>query len=283
MGHNAERALLKAVPLALDIDGKPWYMPIESQHVFIAGRTGGGKNSWTWSLVLRLAPAWRVGLVKFWGCDPKRIELAIGRGWWDYYANTDEGMVELLEHCVEDMHERMDKMQGVVRAFTPSLETPLNVIIVDEMGYLSAMMPDKKLRARADAAITTILTQGRAPGYALVGAVQDPGKETCGYRDMFPLRIAGGLNESKIVDLVLGDGMHDAGALCEQIPVGKAGAGVAYVLDTENAMKPRRVRAPWCSDETIRRVLTSIPAKAVADAQMVKDEPLAEYSYLHPG
>src|SRR6266480_624775 len=137
MRYHAELALLKGVPIAKDKEGHWWYMPIEGQHVFIAGRTGSGKNSITWSLVLRLAPAWSVGLVRFIGLDPKRIELAIGRGWWDYYANTDEGMVELLEKCVDDMHERMDDMQGVRRAFVPSTLTPLNVIIIDEMAYLS--------------------------------------------------------------------------------------------------------------------------------------------------
>src|SRR5437868_5249024 len=117
MGFEPELALLKAVPVAKDIDGRPWHMPIEGQHVFISGRTGGGKNSFTWTLVLRLASAWKARLVKFWGIDPKRIELAIGRGWWDYYANTDESMVALLERCVDDMHKRMDNMQGRARAF----------------------------------------------------------------------------------------------------------------------------------------------------------------------
>ncbi len=83
MGLQSELELLKAVPVARDIDGKPWHMPIEGQHAFVVGRTGSGKNSITWSLVLRLAPAWKVGLVRYWGIDPKRIELAIGRGWWD--------------------------------------------------------------------------------------------------------------------------------------------------------------------------------------------------------
>jgi len=252
---DAELALLRAVPIARDMNGQPWYMPIEGQHVFIAGRTGAGKNSWTWSLVLRLAPAWSAGLVRFWGLDPKRIELAIGRGWWDFYADTDEGMVQLLEKCVADMHERMGEMQGVRRSFKPSQETPLNVIIIDEMAYLSLYMVDKKLKERADKAVRTLLTQGRAPGYAVVGAVQDPRVETCGYRNMFPLRIAGGLNEARQVDMVLGEGSHDKGALCEQIPLGLAGAGVAYVLDAENMNEPLMVRAPRCDDATIKRCL----------------------------
>jgi DNA segregation ATPase FtsK/SpoIIIE, S-DNA-T family len=248
-------ALLKAVPVAKTIEDTQFYLPIMGQHWFIAGRTGSGKNSWTWSLVLRLALAWAAGVVRFWGLDPKRIELSIGRGWWDYYANSDEGMVELLEKCVDDMHERMSHMQGVRRSFIPSPETPLNVIIVDEMAYLSYYMAEKRLRDRADKAIRTILTQGRAPGYAVVGAVQDPRVETCSYRNLFPLRIAGGLNEARQVDMVLGEGSHDAGALCEQIPLGVEGAGVAYVLDAENMNAPLMLRTPWIDDATIKRVL----------------------------
>jgi S-DNA-T family DNA segregation ATPase FtsK/SpoIIIE len=278
MGLEPELELLKAVPVARDIDGNWWYMAILGMHVFIVGRTGAGKNSIGWSIVLHLAPAWRAGLVKFWGLDPKRIELSIiGRDFWDYYANIDAEIVELLEHCVDDMHARMDSMQGVMRAFRPSVETPLNIIMADEMGYLSAMMPDKRLRARADAAITTILTQGRAPGYALVGTVQDPRKDVVNYRDLFPIRICGGLNEAKMVDLVLGEGMHDAGALCEQIPLGPAGAGVAYVLDAERMNKTRLVRAPWCSDEVIRRVLAAVPTrKALTAGDLLKDEPTGQ-------
>lgn len=261
MGIQPELALLKAVPVARTIEGIPVCLPIEGQHWFIAGRTGGGKNSWTWSLVLNLAPAWKVGLVKFYGCDPKRIELAICRGWFDYYADTDETMVELLEHCVADMHKRMDGMQGVSRRFQPSQATPLNVIIIDEMAYLSFYMADKKLRDRADKAVRTLLTQGRAPGYAVIGAVQDPRVETCGYRNMFSLRIAGGLNEATQVDMVLGKGMHDAGAYCELIPLNEP--GVAYVLDAEHSMKPLLVRAPKCDDAVIQRVLAQARYRVV--------------------
>jgi len=272
MGFEPELALLQAVPVAKDIDGRTWHMAIEGQHVFIAGRTGAGKNSYTWSLVLHLAPAWQAGLVRFYGCDPKKVELSIGRGWWDGYADTDEGMVELLEQCVSDMQARLNQMQGVARAFTPSPATPLNVIILDEMAYLSVYMPDKKLRERADKAVRTLLSQGRAPGYAVVAVLLDPRVEACGYRNMFPLRIAGGLNEAKQVDMVLGEGMLEAGALSHQIPVGKAGAGVAYVLDAENMMKPLMVRSPRCSDEIIQRVLESMPRRAVRGSGDVKDE-----------
>ncbi|HEY6542708.1 MAG TPA: hypothetical protein VIZ18_17320, partial [Ktedonobacteraceae bacterium] len=172
-----------------------------------------------------------------------------------------------------DMQARTAHMQGVRRYFEPSQNTPLMVIIVDELAYLSFYMADKKLRERADKAIRTILTQGRAIGYSLVAAVQDPRIETCAYRNLFPVRIAGGLNEAKQVDMVLGEGSHDAGALCEQIPLGPAGAGAAYVLDTERMMKPRLIRAPKCSDEVIRarlqQVTTATP-KDERDDDMVR-------------
>jgi len=131
------------------------------------------------------------------------------------------------------------------------------VIVIDELGYLSSLLTDRKLQMRADYAIKTLLTQGRSNGYAVVGCVQDPRKATVEYRDLFPIRIAGGLNEAKMVDLVLGEGMHDAGATCELIPMGREGAGVAFVLDAERVNKPLLVRAAWCSDAKIRNALNS--------------------------
>ena len=80
------------------------------------------------------------------------------------------------------------------------------------------------------------------------------------------------MNEKNLVDLVLGDGAYAAGALCDQLPIGQAGAGVAYVWDVERSRTPLMVRAPWCSDITIRRVLESVPRRAVRATGDVKDE-----------
>jgi hypothetical protein len=55
-----------------------------------------------------------------------------------------------------------------------------------------------------------------------------------------------------MVDLVLGAGMHEAGAVCEQIPPPTAGgAGVAFVV-AEDSGVPLCVRLSWCSDELIK-------------------------------
>jgi hypothetical protein len=269
-----ERSLLQGVPIAKDLNGRTCRIPIEGNHWFIAARTGGGKSSWIWSLVLGLAPAWKLGLVKFWGCDPKMIELAIGRDWWEHYADDDVSSVEMLEQCVKEMHERSRQMQGVRRKFTPSVQTPLNVVVIDEMGYLSAYLNDKKLQQRAQTAIAALLAKGRAPGFAVVGVVQDPRKETCGFRDLFSIRIAGGL-PAPMVDLVLGDGMYEAGAYCDQIPLSEP--GVAYVI-SERTLKPVCVRAAWCSDDDIQGMLQGAllpPYQPMSPADAVKDENLS--------
>ncbi len=270
--YTRELELLKAVPMARDLNGRVCKIPIEGQHWFVVARTGGGKGSWIWSLVLGLTPAWRLGLVELLGIDPKMCELGIARDWWAHYADDDVSSVELLEQCVRDMHERLRSMQGVSRKFTPSFSTPLKVIVIDEMGYLAAYMADKKLRDRADTAVRALLAKGRAPGFAVVGATQDARVEVCGYRNQFSIRIAGGLNESRQVDMVLGEGMHEAGALCEQIPLSEP--GVAYVI-SETTQKPVCVRAAWCSDDDIQGMLQSAalpPYKPLSPSDAVKDE-----------
>jgi len=269
-GNVWERALelLRGVPMARDLNGRVCRIPIESNHWFIAARTNGGKSSWIWSLVLGLEPAWRLGLVKFWGIDSKMIELSIGRDWWEHYADDDMSSVELLEQCVQDMHARARQMQGVRRMFTPSVETPLNVVVIDEMGYLSAYLSDKKLQTRANTAIAALLAKGRAPGYAVVGAVQDPRKEVCGFRDGFSIRIAGSL-PAPMCDLVLGEGMYEAGAYVDRIPLSEP--GVAYVIG-EKTLKPVLVRAAWCDDTVIQQALLQPMRKAVSIDQLKTDD-----------
>lgn len=264
------RAVLRAVPMAKDINGNPWYLPIEGNHVLIVGRTGAGKNSWTWTLVFGLAQARRAGLVRLWGLDPKRVELAFGRDWWDEYADTAEDMVALLEKAVDGLLERNKQIQGKARRFTPSLETPLNVIVIDELAYLSAAV-EKKMHERAQRAMRTILWLGRATGFSLVGASQSPLKEVLAERDYYPTKVAMAM-EAPMVDLVLGEGAHENGAYCERIPLREAGAGCAFVKE-EMSNKALLVRAAWCSDEAIRMMLANPQAFGV----QVKDESKGRY------
>jgi S-DNA-T family DNA segregation ATPase FtsK/SpoIIIE len=87
-------------------------------------------------------------------------------------------------------------------------------------------------------------------------------------RNLFPNRIALRLDESDQVDMVLGDGARDRGALADEIsPLPLQGAGVGYVR-LEATPDPVRVRAAYVSDDDIRAmssVVSAMPAEGEAD------------------
>ena len=86
----------------------------------------------------------------------------------------------------------------------------------------------------------------------MVGALQDPRKDVISLRNLFPTRIALRLDESDQVDMVLGDGARDRGALADGIsPLPDTGAGVGYVR-LEGSPEVVRVRAAYVADEDIR-------------------------------
>jgi S-DNA-T family DNA segregation ATPase FtsK/SpoIIIE len=249
-----ERADLRALPVGKREDGQPWTVQIHGTHVLIAGSTGAGKASLLWSLVRAMLPAIAAGLVRVHAADPKLMELAYGRKIFDRYgryAADPEDIVALLENAVTEMQARAATFAGKQRDHTPTTEHPFVVILVDEVAFLTAYQPDRQLRDRVKAALATLTTQGRAVGFCVIAALQDPRKEVMSIRNLFPDRIAMRLDEPEQVDMVLGDGARDRGALADQIPNGPDhGAGVAYVrLETDP--DPVRVRAAWVTDTDI--------------------------------
>jgi S-DNA-T family DNA segregation ATPase FtsK/SpoIIIE len=71
---------------------------------------------------------------------------------------------------------------------------------------------------------------------------------------LFPVRIALRLDESDQVDMVLGDGARDRGALADEIsPLPYTGAGVGYVR-LEGSPHVVRVRAGFVTDNDIREM-----------------------------
>jgi DNA segregation ATPase FtsK/SpoIIIE-like protein len=76
-----------------------------------------------------------------------------------------------------------------------------------------------------------------------------PRKEVLGFRNLFPTKVALQLDEPTQVDMVLGDGARDQGALCDKIPDGLRGVGYVRV---DGVREPTRVRAAYVSDDDIR-------------------------------
>jgi len=92
----------------------------------------------------------------------------------------------------------------------------------------------------------------------VVGALQDPRKDVISLRNLFSTRIALRLDESDQVDMVLGDGARDRGALADQIsPLPYIGAGVGYVR-LEASPDPVRVRAAYVADADIMAMASAV-------------------------
>jgi DNA segregation ATPase FtsK/SpoIIIE, S-DNA-T family len=246
---------LKALPVGRREDGLPWLIRLHGTHVLLAGATGAGKASLLWGLVRALFPLMRDGLVRILAADPKLMELAYGRIIFDThgaYAADPVSIADLLDQAVADMQTRAARFAGHQRDHTPTRADPFTVVLVDEVAFLTAYQPDKGLRTRIMNALATLTTQGRAVGYAVVAALQDPRKDVLTIRNLFPDRIAMRLDEPEQVDMVLGDGARDRGAACELISTDPAtGAGVAYIR-VEADPDPVRVRAGWVTDADIR-------------------------------
>jgi len=266
-----EHADLKALAIGRREDGSPWLARLHGTHLLVAGATGAGKGSILWSLIRAILGLLQAGLVKILAADPKVMELAYGRAIFDrhgQYAADPAAIVAMLEGAVTDMRARAAQLAGKQRDHTPTLEFPFVVIVVDEVAFLTAYQPDKQLRERVKAALATLTTQGRAVGYCVVAALQDPRKEVMSIRNLFPDRIAMRLDEPEQVDMVLGDGARDRGATSDLISTDPAtGAGVAFVrLETDP--DPVRVRAAWVSDEDIRAMADQCAAAPAPDREL---------------
>jgi DNA segregation ATPase FtsK/SpoIIIE, S-DNA-T family len=246
---------LRALPVGRREDGLPWTVRLHGTHVLVAGATGAGKASLLWGLIRAMLPLIRSGLVRMLAADPKLMELAYGRVIFDtygQYAAHPAAIAAMLEAAVADMQARAAEFAGHQRDHAPTRQHPFTVVLVDEVAFLTAYQPDRKLRERIMNALATLTTQGRAVGYCVVAALQDPRKDVLTIRNLFPDRIAMRLDEPEQTDMVLGDGARDRGAACELISTDPAtGAGVAFVR-LEADPDPVRVRAGWVTDADIR-------------------------------
>lgn len=247
---------LKRIPLALTEEGLRFYCKLLGNHILVGGATDAGKSSVIQQLIDQLAPAVRSGHVQLWGIDMKRgAELAHCRDLFTRFVyDSLEDAADCLERLVELMNERGDRYMGKTRQHIPTPEEPLMVLLIDELAALTEYVNDSALKKRLANALKLLLSQGRMPGFAVVGAVQDPRKETVPMRNLFPYRIAMRTIEAADVALLLSAGARDRGARCDQISTETP--GVAYV-EIDGKPEPVRVRFPYVTDQRIAETVAA--------------------------
>lgn len=244
---------LDALTAGVTERGERWQVRIRGRHILVAGATGAGKGSVVWSVVAGLGPAIRAGIAQLWVVDPKGgMEFGPGQAMYQRFEHDPgDGTVRLLRDAAAILTERADRLRGVTRSHTPTVEEPLVLLVIDEIATLTAYTTDRKVRAEIEQLLGLILSQGRAVGVNVIAAVQDPAKDVLPFRQLFPTRIALRLTEPSQVAMVLGDSARDRGALCDRIP--DTLPGVGYVAE-EGSSELVRVRAFHVADDDIARL-----------------------------
>jgi S-DNA-T family DNA segregation ATPase FtsK/SpoIIIE len=248
---------MTAMPVALKEDGDWFKLNIVGTHVLLVGATRSGKSSALWSILDRLRPNVSDGTAQVWAFDAKGgMELAFGADMFTrfVYGTTDIGdpfegeFADVLEDAVVVMRERQATLRGRVRVHQPTKDEPLIVVIIDELAALTGYVGDRDIKRRISAALSLLPSQGAAVGVTVIGAVQDPRKETLAMRDLFPVRILFRVTEAEHVMLVFGRGAYDRGARADEIP--DSLPGVAYV-QIDGVREEVRVRFAHIDDDYI--------------------------------
>jgi len=245
---------LSALPVALGEDGLVHRVRLLGTHLLVVGATSSGKGSVIWSLIASLAPGIRDGLVQIWAIDPKGgMELASGAGLFFRFVYGDPDTAST--------NESTDRGGGYVAE-------PLVVVIIDELASLTSYVIDRDAKKRITAALSLLLSQGRAVGVTVVGALQDPRKDVVSMRDLFPTRILLRVTEPEHVSLTLGQGARERGARADQIH--ETTPGVAYI-GQDGLAEAVRVRFTHITDHHIHSLVRDYTPPSQAVAAQVED------------
>jgi S-DNA-T family DNA segregation ATPase FtsK/SpoIIIE len=249
----AVRAFLQRVPVGLRDDGTPWCLQVLGKHTLVAGAMGSGKGSVLWSTLRYLGPLIRDGVVEIWAGDPKGLqELGIGKSLFKRVESRPATIASMLTEAADWMEERATQF-GIdgTRLHEPTVEHPLILVVIDEIANLTAYA-EKAVKDKVNLALGRLLSMGRAPAFSVFAALQDPRKEVLTLRGLFPQRIALKLDSPTETNMVLGDGMHQLGALCDKIKdMPRTEQGVGY-MKLDGVREPERVRASFPTDDDIR-------------------------------
>ncbi len=251
MPESAAEVDVYAIVIGEDEYGRPFPMRVRGKHLLTVGGSGAGKSGPMWNGLRGLAPMIRDGLTRVTMVDLKGgTETELGQAAFARWATTMEEALDALIAFRDSMKARQQWMRAHgVRTCPITVETPLELLVIDEMAMMTAY-GDKRLVRDALGLLAEILTQGRAADHTVWGFVQEPTKDVVDVRDLFNLRLCLGVNAASHVDMALGDGARDRGALADEIPGDLDHAGIGFAINPTTRM-PVRFRAGLVEDHEI--------------------------------
>lgn len=245
-----ERTDLAAIRLGNREDGSPWTIEVRHpergyNHLFIAGMTGAGKSVTYWQAMREFASAIQAGTLELRVVDGKEgVEFGPARDWFGEYADEPKAICELLEKAVRDMQEYGRYMKQIgTSQHEPTISRPAIGILIDEIVSLLRDCDDPKLAARMEKAIRLLLRQGRACGFFVWAATQDPSVESFPLRKFFSMALGLRMAAANQPDMVFGRGARDAGATCDKIRKDMPGTGIEIREDGVSMVRTAHVTA----------------------------------------
>ena len=231
--------------------GGPFLLNLRGKRLLVVGASGAGKSSLLWNPLRAAGPMIRDGLLRVWMIDLKGgTETERGQALFHRWATSLDDAIDLLTDFRDSMLARQAWMrQAQVRRCEITPETPYELLMIDELAMLTAYGDRSSVRD-ALRLLAEVLTQGRAADHGVAGYVQEPTKDVVDVRELFDTRICLGVTAASHVDMALGDGARDRGALADEIPGDPEHAGIGFVIDTGSRL-PVRFRAGWVTDADI--------------------------------
>lgn len=247
---------LGALDLGDDEFGQPVTVSvINGSHHLVVGATGAGKGSAMWGTLRQLGPMIRDGWVRVWMIDLKGgQETEIGAPLFHRRAITMADAVELIGEFRDQMKTDQERLRtDGVRKAVIGPDHPLDLLMIDELAMLTAY-GDRSMVRKAINLLSEVMTQARSTGKCVAGYIQEPAKDVLEIRELFTTRICLGVTAASHVDMALGDGARDRGALADDIPLDEDHAGIGFRMDRGTRL-PRRIRLGYSSDTDITELV----------------------------
>ncbi|WP_243719802.1 cell division protein FtsK [Actinomadura sp. KC06] len=239
------------------------------RHGLFGGVAGSGKSGGINVLMGNLSACRDVVV---WAIDLKRgMELQPWASCIDRLATTPEQARAMLRDAVTVLEARAEWLTtNGRRVWEPTPELPALVIIVDEYAELADDVPN----AAGDT--DSIARRGRAVAVTLIAATQRPTQKAMGkgaVRSQMDVRVCFRVRERRDVDLILGQGMLNAGWHAHTL-----NAPGKFLLSAPEHDTPRRGRAYLLTDATVaqtaerhasaRPALDEVSLRALDEARM---------------
>jgi hypothetical protein len=232
-------SITQPVPLGVFEDATPAAVLLLRRNALIGGVVGSGKSG---ILNVVLAALAACDDVVIWGIDLKGgMELrpwapSLGR-----LATTPEQAIAVLKEAVTELDRRAaESSQAGARLWEPTKTRPALVIAIDEY----AELPEA-----ATAYTDSIARRGRAVAVNILAATQRPTQKAMGHgaaRSQMDVRISLRVRERRDVDLILGQGMYNAGWHAHTLD-----APGKFLISAPEHPSPKRARAYLITDEDI--------------------------------